>query len=338
MFSAKAVDESLFMSCPMNNENLKAIIIESFQLWGNAVLKLSHQPIEPIIKAIETIDQCSGRVIVSGMGKSGHIGRKITASFTSIGKSAIFLHPAEALHGDIGVLNRDDVMLAISKSGFGEIVQLIPYCKRLGVQVIALTSNLLSPLAIAADIVLDCDGGIEAGPLDSVPTTSAITTLAIGDAILIGLIAKKGIKPEDFAILHPAGAIGKKLLLRVEDLMLVKDKVPIIPETSTLMDAILKMTANRGITSIVKQSDGSLIGVLTDGDLRRLLDHDALNVNVNITEVMNKSPKTIAKNQLAVVAVKEMGDFKITALFVLNDKNKPIGIIHLHDLMAAGVV
>lgn len=287
--------------------------------------------------AVETIFSCKGKVIVTGIGKSGIIAKKVAATFSSTGTPAFFLHPAEGIHGDVGLVGEDDVALAISKSGeTDEVNHLIPVFKRLGVLVIAIVGNLDSRLARSADIIIDVSVDSEACPNGLAPTCSTTSALAMGDALAVALLSLRDFKPEDFARLHPGGKLGKRLA-RVEDMMLTGTYVPMVRRDSLMKEAILEMTAKRGITSVV-EDDGRLAGVITDGDLRRLLEKTSDIFSLRCDEVMTKNPKTIDKDSLAAKGVKMMEDHGITALLVVNDEKRPIGVMHLHDLMRAGVV
>ncbi len=281
----------------------------------------------------------NGRVIVTGVGKSGIVGKKIAATLTSMGTPAIFLHPTESLHGDLGIVGKDDVVIAISKSGESdEFRALIPLLKRWGLPIIAITASPGSQLAQLADIVIDLSVTREACPYDIAPTTSTTATMALGDALAIVLMNEKGLKVEDFAALHPGGAIGKKFWLKVEDMMLTGEKyVPVVPEDASMKEVILEMTSKRGITSVV-DSENRVVGVFTDGDLRRLLEREKDIFSLKARDVMTKNPKTIKKHELAIKAARKMEEFGITALIVVDEDKHPIGIIHLHDLMRARVV
>jgi len=287
--------------------------------------------------AVKLIFSCKGRVVVTGMGKSGIIAKKVAATFSSTGTPSFFLHPAEGIHGDIGLVSENDVAVAISKSGETEEVnQLIPVFKRLGVLIIGLIGDLDSRLARSADIVLDVSVDSEACPHGFVPTSSTTAALVMGDAMAVALLSLRDFKPEDFAKLHPGGRLGKKLA-QVEDTMLTGTYVPKVKHDSPMKEAILEMTSKRGITSVVDDG-GKLVGVITDGDLRRLLEKTSDIFSLKCGEVMTRNPRTIDKNSLAAKAVKMMEDRGITALLVVDGEKCPIGVVHLHDLMRAGVV
>lgn len=288
--------------------------------------------------AVELVFGSSGRVIVTGLGKSGLVARKIVATMNSTGTAAIFLHPADAVHGDLGMVRSDDVVICLSKSGdTEEIRQLMPMFRRLGVKVIAMVGNLSSHLARQSDIVLDTSVEEEACPHDLAPTASTTAMLAMGDALAIALLDKRGFTREEFAMFHPGGNLGKRLLLRVEEMMVSGANVPVVGETVPLSDAIVEMTSKRlGATCIVNAA-GQLLGIITDGDLRRLLQRTKDVTNVTAAEAMTKSPKTIRKGLLAATALEEMESYNITQLVVVDEHQRPVGMLHLHDLVKAGL-
>lgn len=279
-----------------------------------------------------------GKVVVTGMGKSGHVGRKIAATLASTGTPAFFLHAAEALHGDLGMLERHDLVLAVSNSGeTAEILDLVPHVKRLGLPLIALTGRPTSTLARTADAVLDVSIAEEACPLGLAPTASTTAALAMGDALAVALLEHRGFRPQDFAALHPAGTLGRKLL-RVEELMHVGEEIPRVGLESRMRDALLEMTAKRlGVTAVV-DDQGRLVGVVTDGDLRRALGDGDDVMARTVAEVMARTPKTIAADALAALAVTTMERHAITVLFIVDADERLTGVIHLHDLLRAGVV
>jgi arabinose-5-phosphate isomerase len=288
--------------------------------------------------AVQLIAGRGGKVVVTGMGKSGHVGRKIAATLASTGTPAFFLHAAEALHGDLGMLERPDLVVAVSNSGeTAEILDLVPHVKRLGLPLVALTGRPASTLAKAADAVLDVSVAEEACPLGLAPTASTTAAIAMGDALAVALLEHRGFRPEDFAALHPAGTLGRKLL-RVSDLMHVGDEVPRIDVGSLVRDALLEMTAKRlGVTAVV-DGHGRLAGIVTDGDLRRALGGGGDVITRSVTDVMARAPKTISADALAALAVATMERHAITVLFILDEGERLAGVIHLHDLLRAGVV
>ncbi|MGQ0561874.1 MAG: KpsF/GutQ family sugar-phosphate isomerase [Gemmatimonadota bacterium] len=293
-------------------------------------------------RAVELIAASTGRVIISGIGKSGIIGRKIAATLTSTGTPASFLHPVEGLHGDLGMVGRADVAILISKSGESdELRALFDYLSRVGVPMIALTGRASSSLARACAVVLDCSVDEEACPHDLAPTTSTTVTLAMGDALAVALLQKKGFTREDFARIHPGGALGRKLTLTVRDVMIATD-YPVLEETATMREAIVLLAEKRGTVPVAGAEGGAeagmVIGVITAGDLTRLMERTESFFDLPVSEVMNRHPKTIEQNALASAAVFVMEKHGIMALPVVAGSNRLVGIVHLHDLMRAGAV
>jgi arabinose-5-phosphate isomerase len=288
-------------------------------------------------RAVECIAQSEGRVIVSGVGKSGLVGRKIAATLTSTGTPATFLHPADSVHGDLGIVGKSDVALLISKSGeSAELLGLLDHLKRLGVSTIALTSNTKSTLGRHSDVTLDAWVKEEACPHDLAPTTSTTVALALGDALAIALLEEKGFDADDFARLHPGGSIGKRLLTRVSDVMVTGD-LPVLPDSATMREAVVQLAERRGI-AIVTGRDGHLAGVITTGDLSRLMEHEENVFPIKVTKVMNKHPKVADADELGSAVVYRMETHGIIAMPVLDADKRIVGVIHLHDLMRAGVV
>ncbi len=291
-------------------------------------------------KAIDLIFNSTGKVVITGIGKSGLICQKIAATFASTGTPAFFLHPAEGVHGDLGMLMKGDVVIAVSNSGeTEEIVRILPLIKRMDVKLIAMTGDLKSNLAKAGDVVLDIAVKEEACPLGLAPTASTTATLAMGDALAVALLEKKGFKEKDFALLHPAGSLGKRLL-KIDELMHTGKDIPLVNINASMKDAILEITAKRlGITAVLDK-DNRLAGVITDGDLRRALGKGGDILNKEIKNVMTRNPKKIEKGAFAESALKVMEDYSITTLFVYKGKSrdKVAGVIHLHDLLKARVV
>ena len=283
------------------------------------------------------------RVVVTGMGKSGHIGNKIAATLASTGTPALFLHPAEGIHGDLGMVTRGDVVIAISNSGeTEELNRMLPSLKRIGIKIIALTGNRDSTLAKNSDVVIDVGVAEEACPLGLAPTASTTATLAMGDAIAVVLLDKRGFREEDFACYHPGGALGKRLLLRVRDLMHTGDAVPKVSEDTVVKDAIYEISSKKmGITSVVDVK-GQLVGLISDGDLRRWMERTEKSgenlLAKKAREVMTRNPKVIIRDALAAEAVAIMESNSITCLLIVDQEHKPEGVIHLHDLLKAGVV
>jgi arabinose-5-phosphate isomerase len=288
-------------------------------------------------RALALLQTCRGKVMVTGMGKSGLIARKIAATLASTGTPASFLHAAEALHGDAGMLARGDVVLALSYSGETELVQLLPLLKRLALPLIVFTGEARSTLGKAADVVLDVAVPEEACPLGLAPTASTTAQLALGDALAVALLERRGFKASDFAHLHPSGALGRRLL-KVEDLMHRGEALPLVRTTTPFKDTVLEMTSKRlGITGVT-DAQGALVGVVTDGDLRRALERAADVHALTAQALMTATPKTIDGSALAAEALEIMERFSITSLFALDAARRPQGIIHIHDLLHANVV
>jgi arabinose-5-phosphate isomerase len=311
------------------------------QIEAEAVATLAARLDENFANAVEMILACSGRVIVTGMGKSGLICQKMSATMASTGTPTIFLHPAEGVHGDLGMLMKGDVVIAVSNSGeTEEITRILPTIKRMGLPLIAMTGNPVSTLARAGDVFLDISIKEEACPLQLAPTASTTVTLAMGDALAVALLLQRGFREEDFALYHPGGALGKRLLLRVEDLMHVGEDVPTVNANIPLKDALYVISSKKlGITGVV-DDQGDLIGVFTDGDLRRKIEQGIEVLNRPIGELMGGKPKRILRTNLAAKSLQRMEEHQITSLFVFDSEEdqKPIGIIHLHDLLKAGVI
>ncbi len=307
------------------------------RLEAEALGALEARLDERFLHAVRLLFDAPGRVIVSGVGKSGIIGRKIAATLTSTGTPAIFLHPVEGLHGDLGIVGRGDVAILISKSGESEELNgLIEYLTRLGVAIVAMTGRLESTLAHAATVVLDCSVAEEACPHDLAPTTSTTVTLALGDALAVALLLRRGFSREDFARLHPGGALGRKLTLRVRHVMLVDD-IPSLPEAASMRECVVLLAEKRGTVPILDASS-RVIGVVTAGDLTRLMERHPDPLSVPVSDVMNREPKVIGPDELAAAAVFRMEKHGIMALPVVDDDKRLLGIVHLHDLMRAGAV
>ena len=311
----------------------------TIQMETDAVKELSSRIGRSFVTACETILSCHGRVVVIGMGKSGHIGNKIAATLASTGTPAFFVHPGEASHGDLGMITKGDVVIAISNSGnTSEIVTLIPLIVRLGIPLISMTGDDQSQLAKAACANLDVSVSSEACPLNLAPTTSTTVTLVMGDALAIALLEARGFTAKDFAFSHPGGALGRKLLLRVRDIMHKGDEMPSVMADQPLQTALIEMTQKGfGMTTIMSQ-EGKLIGIFTDGDLRRIFDLSIDIATTPISDVMSVSPKTIHQDMLAAEALTIMENSTITALVVEDDNHNPAGVVHLHDILRAGVV
>jgi arabinose-5-phosphate isomerase len=308
---------------------------------AQSLLDLAGRIDENFSRAVELLYHCKGKVVLMGMGKSGLVGRKIASTFASTGTPSFFLHPAEGLNGDFGMLAKEDLIIAISNSGeTRELLEVLPLIKRYGNRLITLTGNMTSTLAKSGDINLDIHVKEEADPLGLAPTSSTTATLALGDALAVALMGKRDFKKEDFAILHPGGVLGKKLLLKVEDLMHVGKAFPMVSEKALMKDAVFEITSKRlGVTAVCN-TEGHLVGVITDGDLRRALEKFSDLFNRKASEVMTRNPKWIEKDALAAKAVQRMEEYSITSLLVFDKAGDkvPVGIIHLHDLLKAGVV
>ena len=321
---------------PKIQENLdKNCAIQTINSEIDTIIKVSDSLKDTLIKTFNAMQETNGKIILKGMGKSGHIGKKIAASLASTGTPSFFVHPAEASHGDLGMITEDDVVIAISNSGESrELVDILNYCKRFGIKLIAITKNPESSLGKTADIVLKLPNNGEACPLGLAPTNSTTATLVLGDILTAGLIQRKGFTKADFNERHPGGKLGS-ILKRVSDLMHTGSEIPILEENSNMQQVLLEMTSKRlGCVGFVNQK-GELTGMLTDGDLRRCLTPEILNKKA--VEIMTKNPKTIAKDVVASEAIKVMHEKKITNIFVIEDK-MPIGVIHIHDLLNNGVV
>ena len=290
-------------------------------------------------RACELLIACTGKVVVSGMGKSGHIGHKIAATFASTGTPSFFMHPGEANHGDLGMLSKGDVLVAISNSGeSSELVNLLPVVKRMQIPIIAMTNSQHSSLGKHADVVLDISVKQEACSLGLAPTTSTTVTLVMGDALAVALLDAKGFTSDDFALSHPGGSLGRKLLLSVEDIMLVGEQLPLVDGSSTVTQALLEISKKGlGMTGVVN-NDGLLEGIFTDGDLRRILDARVDIHTTQVRTVMTVSGVTVEPHALAVSALNLMEQNKISAIFVLDSERKPVGAFNMHMLLQAGVV
>ncbi len=295
---------------------------------------------EDFVRACLLIQSCRGRVVVSGMGKSGHVGRKIAATLASTGTPAFFVHPGEASHGDLGMITPVDVVLALSNSGeTDELLTILPLIKRQGVPLIALTGNSNSSLARLCDVHLDVSVPAEACPLGLAPTASTTAQIVMGDALAIALLEARGFTAEDFARSHPAGTLGRRLLLHISDIMHTGAQVPAVGENASLSEALVEMTRKGlGMTAVV-DAENRVLGVFTDGDLRRALDDDAIDLRGSVvTTLMTRRPKTIGPTQLAAEAARVMEDFKIHALLVVDDEHHLLGALNIHDLFRARVV
>ncbi len=319
--------------------NLIEIAKETMKIEAEAILRSADRLNGNFEKAVDIILKCEGRVIVTGMGKSGIIGKKIAATMSSTGTPSIFLHPAEGVHGDLGVITKKDCIIAISNSGeTDELISILPVIKMLGVKIIAMVGRTDSTLAKKSDCVLDASVIREACPLNLAPTASTTVALALGDALAVALLNKRGFKKEDFAMFHPSGTLGKRLLIKVEDLYHTGDELPVVKGDMKVADSIFEMTSKGfGCTTVV-DDEGKLMGILTDGDLRRGMQKYRDLFERKVSEVCTKNPKTIDKDALAATALQVMEDKSITSLIIVDSDGRPEGIIHIHDILKKGIV
>jgi len=308
------------------------------KLEAKAIAALADKLDDNFVKAIELIDNTSGRVIVTGIGKSGIIAKKLASTFSSIGIPAFFFHPAEGIHGDLGVVRGDDLLIAISKSGdTEEIVRVLPVFKRLMIPIIAITGDKNSMLAKDAEAVLDVSVPSEACPINLVPTSSTTASMVMGDALAMVLLDIRGFTPEDFAVFHPGGSLGRSLI-KVHQIMHTGDEIPVVDQETPFTELVLEITGKRlGVTCVVDR-DKNLIGIVTDGDLRRAIEKKLELSKLSASDVMTENPKTAAENELALEALNVMEKHKITSIVVTNNKKKIIGLIHMHDILQAKVV
>ncbi|MDL1892186.1 KpsF/GutQ family sugar-phosphate isomerase [Sphingobacteriales bacterium CHB3] len=314
-------------------EGKKVVRIEA-----KSVAELEKRIDANFVKAVDLILQCTGRVIVTGVGKSGIIARKIVATMNSTGTPAMFLHPSDAIHGDLGMVRKNDVVICISKSGnTDELSHLLPMFKRLGVPIVSIIGRLNSTLAQDSTVVLDASVEEEACPHDLAPTSSTTATLVMGDALAIALLNKRQFTKEDFALYHPAGMLGKRLLLKIDELMVTGDAIPRVGLQASVREAIMEITTKRLGCTLVLDNDGTLAGLVTDGDLRRLLQKTNDITNVGVIDAMTRKPKTVPRGSLAVVALQEMETYNITQIVVVDSTSRPVGVVHLHDLVKTGL-
>jgi arabinose-5-phosphate isomerase len=318
---------------------LRRVAERVLRLEADAILGLIPKMDERFEHAIDLLHGCTGRIIVTGIGKSGIIGRKIAATLASTGTPAYFLHPAEGVHGDLGMLARGDVVLALSNSGeTDEVLAILPPLKRLGVCIVLLTGNPQSTLARQCDVVLDVGVPEEACPMNLAPTSSTTAALAAGDALAMALLELRGLRPEDYAALHPRGTLGWRALFRVADLMHTGDAVPVVARNAALKDVVVEMTRKRfGMTTVVDEA-GRLAGIITDGDLRRLHLRERALDGLCAGDVASAEPKLIAADDLAAKALEVMEAWAITSLVIIDGERRPAGIVHLHDILRAKIV
>lgn len=312
---------------------------EVFRLEAQAVSALADKLDNNFIRAVEALYNCKGRVVLTGMGKAGIIGQKISATLSSLGTPSVWLHSAEAIHGDLGRVTKDDIVIALSNSGETEETKsLVPILKKIGTEIIAITGNRQSTLAKHSDIVLDVSVKKEACPLGLAPTSSTTAMLAMGDALAVCLVDKKGFKEKDFALYHPGGALGKKLLLKVEDIMRKGKSNPIVSEDLIVKDVLYAITEARAGAASVVNKMGKLTGIFTDGDLRRHLETDSNLAQKRVKEVMTKNPVSIQPERLAVEALRILEEKKIDELPVVDKNGKPAGMLDVQDVLRAGLV
>ena len=322
----------------MSLSKINELAKEVLDIEAKSILRLKNNIGEEFDKAIDILYNCKGRVIVTGMGKSGLIGKKIAATMSSTGTPTYFLHPAESTHGDSGVITRNDVIIAISNSGeTQELLNLLPLIKRFGCEMIGMTGNLNSTLSKTSEVVLDISVEREACPLGKAPTASTTATLAMGDALAVCLMEKKGFTKEDFLLFHPSGKLGKGLTYKVRDLMITDDKMPLVSESESFKDVINTISEYKLGMAMVLNDDKTLAGVLTDGDIRRTVIKYPDTSNIKVKDVMTVNPKRITSDAYAASALNLMEKYSITALAVVDEGNVPVGVIHVHDLLRAGV-
>lgn len=327
------------MTVSYDEVKLRQLGSQVVKIEAEAISSLAERIDERFIEACRLMLACEGRIVVTGMGKSGHIGGKIAATLASTGSPAFFLHPAEACHGDLGMITPQDVVLVLSNSGeTEEILTILPIIKRIGVPMISMTGNDASTLAMQANVHLDTSVRKEACPLGLAPTSSTTAALVMGDALAVALLEARGFTREDFALSHPGGRLGKRLLLRIQDLMHTGAEIPSVPESALLRDALLEMTAKKlGMTAIV-DNDGQVRGIFTDGDLRRLFEKGPDIHSTVISAVMTRRCTVVAADRLAAEAVHIMEQKRINALLVVDEHNRLTGALNMHDLLRAGVV
>ncbi len=322
----------------MHTMTIQDLAKEVLDIEANSILRLKNSINENFDRAIDVLYACKGRVIVTGMGKSGLIGKKIAATLSSTGTPSYFLHPAESTHGDSGIITRDDVIIAISNSGeTKELLNLLPLIKRFGVPMIALTGGINSTLARTSEVFLDISVEKEACPLNKAPTASTTATLAMGDALAVCLLEKRGFSEADFLVFHPSGSLGKGFLYSVSELMIKDDSLPLAFEEDNFTDVIELISQKKLGLAIITDKNGLMTGVLTDGDIRRSLIKYHNIADLKVKDTMTTNPKTISPNELAAKALHLMEKYSITALAIADENKKPVGVLHIHDLLKAGV-
>ncbi|ORU91993.1 MAG: D-arabinose 5-phosphate isomerase [Cycloclasticus sp. symbiont of Bathymodiolus heckerae] len=321
----------------IHEEQIKKLGLAVIKIEAEAILNLAQYINDDFLHACNLMLQCKGRIVVIGMGKSGHIGNKIAATLASTGTPAFFVHPGEASHGDLGMITKSDVALTLSNSGeTGEVLTILPILKRLGIPLISITGNPKSTLAIMSDAAINASTDKEACPLGLAPTSSTTAALVMGDALAIALLEARGFTEKDFALSHPGGSLGRRLLLHVNDIMHKGDDIPVVQETALVSAALLEMTEKKlGMTAVVNQH-GDLTGIFTDGDLRRMLENSTDIHTTELKHVMTRGGSTIAPDKLAVEALQMMQDKQINAVLV-TENNKLVGALNMHDMLKAGL-
>jgi arabinose-5-phosphate isomerase len=323
----------------LGSQKIKQQAKDVLDIESEAILNLKESINGQFVEIVKEILNCPGRVIMTGMGKSGLIAKKLAATLASTGTPSFFLHPAEAIHGDLGMVTKDDIVIALSNSGeTNEVLNIVPVIKRIGAKIIAMTGGLDSTLAKNSDYLLNTGVKEEACPLDLAPTASTTATLALGDALAIALLEARDFKPEDFALYHPGGSLGKKLLLKVDDVLHVREQNPVVNLETSLKETLFTMTSTGMGAANIVGGDGKLAGIITDGDIRRHLEESPDLLNKNAGEIMTVNPKTILKDKLAAEALKIMQDYEIEDLPVVNENKEPLGLINFQDLLKAGVL
>jgi len=323
----------------LGSQKIKQQAKNVLDIESEAILNLKESINGQFVEIVKEILNCPGRVIMTGMGKSGLIAKKLAATLASTGTPSFFLHPAEAIHGDLGMVTKDDIVIALSNSGeTNEVLNIAPVIKRIGAKIIAMTGGLDSTLAKNSDYLLNTGVKEEACPLDLAPTASTTATLALGDALAIALLEARDFKPEDFALYHPGGSLGKKLLLKVDDVLHVREQNPVVNLETNLKETLFTMTSTGMGAANIVGDDGKLAGIITDGDIRRHLEKSPDLLNKLAGEIMTVNPKTILKDKLAAEALKIMQDYEIEDLPVVNENNEPLGLINFQDLLKAGVL
>ncbi|MBC7330730.1 KpsF/GutQ family sugar-phosphate isomerase [bacterium] len=327
------------MTEELDKEKIKQIIWEVLKIEGEAVLGLREKINEAVYEAVEEILSCKGKVVITGIGKSGAVGRKIASTFASTGTPSVFLHPAEAMHGELGLLSSDDIIILISYNGeTEELINIIPFLKRLGIKLIALTGNPNSSIAKASDIVIDVSVEREACPFGIAPTSSTTATMAMGDALAIAIMSLRRITRDDLARLHPGGTIGRRLLLKVEDVMRTGKRHAVVEEETPVRDVLFTITKARGGAASVVDKENKLVGIITDGDIRRHLILDETVLNKPAREIMTETPITIQRGKLAAEALRLMQERNIDDLPVVDEEGHALGMIDIVDLVKVGIV